>query len=102
MSTHIYLVVRTDLSKEQQLVQACHAILKAGLAFNSNPQSSLVVLGVENKTRLYEVSSQLEDNNIKFEKFYESWANIGHTALATEPINKQVGNIFSNLELLKY
>ena len=102
MTKYIYIVVRSDLSKEQQLVQACHAAIKATFQFDSDPRSSLVVLKVDNKAGLNEVANQLIKTNIKHEMFYESWGSIGNTALATNPISKQEEGILNTLDLLKY
>lgn len=103
MNTHVYIVVRKDIKKEFQLVQACHAALEAGFAFESNEGViyHLVVLEVDNEWELDEVSECLTNENIKFKKFYESWGKIGNTALATEPIVKQSKGILRSLPLYK-
>jgi len=101
MSTHVYIIVRKDIKKEFQLVQACHAALEAGFAFSVSEKQHLVVLEVANEWELDEVSECLNNENIKFKKFYESWGKIGNTALATEPIEKQSEGILRSLPLYK-
>jgi hypothetical protein len=103
MISYVYIIVRKDIKKEYQLVQACHAALEAGFAFSAKEGviHHLVVLEVANEWELDEVSICLNEENIKFKKFYESWRNIGNTALATEPIVKQSEGILRSLPLYK-
>ena len=104
MIPYVYIVVRNDIKKEYQLVQACHSVLEAGLTFKRPDEGviHLVVLAVDSETELLEVASQLEKQNLDHEKFYESWGNMGYTALATKPIKKQAEGVLRILPLLCY
>jgi hypothetical protein len=104
MKPYVYIVVRTDIKKEYQLVQACHSVLEAGLTYErpSEEVIHLVVLAVESKWDLEGVAYKLENENIRFQEFYESWGGMGFTSLATEPISKQESGVLRILPLLKY
>jgi peptidyl-tRNA hydrolase len=103
MTPYMYIVVRTDLKKEFQLVQACHAAIEAAFTFDRPDDiTHLVVLQVANERELEEVSLQLYNENIPYEDFFESWGNLRTTALATKPITKQKEGILSKLSLLTY
>ena len=55
---YTYIILRKDISKEQQIVQAAHAALEAGFRFKKpdGDVSSLIVLEVENEQELKEAS----------------------------------------------
>lgn len=104
MNPYVYIVVRTDIRKEYQLVQACHSVLEAGLTFERPKEGviHLVVLAVDNKWDLEDVALKLEEQGIQYEEFYESWGDMGYTSLATEPVSKQYEGILRILPLLQY
>jgi hypothetical protein len=103
MIPYVYIVVRTDIKREYQLVQACHSALEAGYSF-SKPETTthLVVLAVDNKWDLEAVAYMLDTQNIEYRQFIESWGEMGLTALATKPIVKQTDGILQSLPLLCY
>jgi len=103
MTPYTYIVIRTDIKKEFQLVQGCHAALEAGFMFDRPDDIvHLVVLQVANEKELKEVSLQLYNEGTPYVDFFESWGNLGITALATKPITKQKEGILSKLSLLIY
>ena len=103
MIPYVYIVIRTDIKKEYQLVQGCHAALEAGFTFDRPDDiTHLVVLQVASKQELSEVSLQLYNESIPYEEFTESWGNMGVTALATKPIIKCQGGVLSKLPLFTY
>lgn len=104
MKPYVYIVVRTDIRKEYQLVQACHSVLEAGLTFERPEEGviHLVVLAVDNKWDLEGVAYKLDNEGIKYEMFNESFGDMGFTSLATEPISKQDEGVLRILPLLKY
>jgi len=103
MTPYMYIVVRTDLRKEFQLVQACHAAIESAFTFDRPDDIiHLVVLQVANKQELAEVALQLYNEGKPYEEFFESWGNLQNTALATKPITKQKEGVLSKLSLLTY
>lgn len=84
---YTYVIVREDISLEQQIVQACHAALEAGFAFVAPAvTSSLIVLTVPDREALLQAQERLQRYGIAHEMFFEPDGGMGYSALATEPI----------------
>lgn len=87
MKPYTYVLVREDIPLAQQMVQACHAALEAGFAFDAPAvTSSLIVLTVPNREALLAARERLERYGIRSELFFEPDWQMGYSALATEPI----------------
>jgi hypothetical protein len=85
-----YVIVRTDLPKIHQAVQAGHAAQEAGKRFGPTPnQNHLIYLQVPNKTELFKAMEYLMMNDIKVEPWTEPDYNRGLTAIATEYITSR-------------
>ena len=84
---YMYLFVREDLSKPQQIVQAAHAVdeLNKGLDEVTERTNFMVLCPAYDEWELYDISLYLKSCNIKFHMFYETDIE-GHTAIATEPL----------------
>ena len=74
MIEYVYVIVRTDIPLEQQIVQACHGALEAGFS-SEKPHASphLVVCEVRDETELLDAAGYLERSGISFELFHEPW-----------------------------
>lgn len=84
---YVYVLVRTDISLEQQLVQASHAALEAGFRFAAPPQvASVIVLAVPSRDALLQASARLHQRGVDHELFFEPDFGMGHSALATRPL----------------
>jgi hypothetical protein len=84
---YTYIFIRKDLSLAQQLVQASHAALEAGFEFEKpHKTSSIIMIGAENKDELYNIRDRLERHGIRHHMFFEPDFEMGHSAIATEPI----------------
>jgi len=87
---YIYIFIRSDLSKEQQIIQSAHAIYEVGL---QRPQMksgdamspNVVLIDVSSEAELFEVQEYLKRNVIRHEMFYEPDIK-ANTAIATWPI----------------
>jgi len=96
----LYVLVRKDLSKSQQAVQAGHSVAQWLL---SSPDSSkwknstLVYLGVKNKKQLYSKMDELKSINKSFVEFREP--DIGNQITSFAALDD--GKIFKDLELLR-
>lgn len=121
--THVYAIVRKDIPLADQLVQVAHATMEAGASFyrpeggqrirenfggalvglaRLAPEvSSLVVLQVADKFELIAAAKKLTDANIRFELFFEPDDQMGHTALATEPLSGEAREVFRPFKLWK-
>ena len=103
MIPYVYIVVRTDIKREYQLVQACHSALEAGYAFSEPKETThLVVLSANDEKELIAISGALCVDGIKHKGFIEGWGNMGLTSLATQPIEKQTEGILRSLPLFCY
>ena len=85
---YTYVLVRRDIPLEQQMVQACHAALEAGFAFEApSITSSLIVCTVPDRLALLEAEERLARYSIRTKLFFEPDWEMGHSALASEPIH---------------
>lgn len=84
----LYVLVRKDISLAQQLVQTGHAAAEAGKQFyrQAHGIASLIVLSVPDKAALLKAHKHLEGKGLRTALFFEPDFNIGHSALATEPL----------------
>lgn len=101
---YTYIFIRKDLSLEQQLVQSNHASLEAGFSFQKPEKtSSIVLIGAKDKEELYEIGDRLSRHGIKHCMFHEPDFDMGHSAIATEPIHDiKVRRVMSKYKLYKY
>jgi hypothetical protein len=84
---YTYVLVRSDLRIEQQMVQAAHAALEAGFAFKAPPSTSnLVLLAVAGQDELLAAAEMLADKGVEHELFFEPDDEMGYSALATRPL----------------
>lgn len=85
--SYIYIFIRNDLSKEQQIIQSAHAIYKTCLLVKSNDTTvpNIVLIDVSSEDELFEVREYLKRNGIKYEMFYEPDIR-ANTAIATYPL----------------
>lgn len=84
---YTYVLVRQDIPLHQQMVQACHAALEAGFAFDAPATtSSLIVCSVPDREALIAAKERLARYGIRSEIFFEPDWDMGFSALASEPI----------------
>jgi hypothetical protein len=99
MDEMLYVLVRKDLSPEQQAVQAGHAVAEHLLNGYRWPNGTLIYLGVKNQNTLRRWRDKLNDLNIPFSVFREPDIGNEITALATIT-NKS--RVFKSLQTLKF
>jgi hypothetical protein len=98
MKPYTYVLVREDIPLEQQMVQACHAALEAGHAFDAPPTtSSLIVCTVPDREALLAASERLVRYGIRSEMFFEPDWEMGFSALATEPLTERKKRFAMNI-----
>jgi hypothetical protein len=97
------VLVRRDLSRAQQAVQACHAAMEAARAFlpPSLEHPSLVICGIRDGPRLLQCLARLEAAGIRHRAFYEPDLNHQLTAVATEPVAGSQRELFRRYSLLR-
>lgn len=90
---YVYIFVRQDLSKEQQLVQAAHATLVLGSKLDKKKFDAaelyFAVIGVPKLTSFCQVMKDLKKHGTEYECFYEPDQGNTMTAIATYPIPKE-------------
>lgn len=85
-SPYCYVLVRTDLSVEQQMVQAIHAAMAAAAGPQGVPsETRLALLAVPDQDALLDHASRLHQAGVPFHLFEEPDHGIGASALATQP-----------------
>lgn len=99
--THSYVVIRTDLSHPQMIVQSCHACIE--MARNHMDEKtchpSLVVCSTENEASLIKIIQQLRKKGIGFKSFYEPDID-NLTAICTEPLGEKDRMFFATFNLV--
>jgi peptidyl-tRNA hydrolase len=97
----VYVVVRADLSLDQQAVQACHAAFDAGSRFGrpseDEPPANLVLLRVRNQDELFALHLRLEHAGVPTAMFFEEDDDAGATAFATAPLPGDRRSFFRKL-----
>lgn len=85
---YVYVMVREDLSREQQLVQVGHAALEAGNRFPAarGGPAHLILLVTPNQVTLEATARALLRQGIDHHLFFEPDFGMGHSALATRPL----------------
>lgn len=94
-----YLLLRTDLSDAQQIVQACHAAMAAAARFGEPAHNHLCLLAIRDEAQLQAWARNLTAAKIGFEAFFEPDHNAGYTALCTQPLTRAQGRCFRKLPL---
>ncbi len=85
-ASYSYVLVRSDLSLEQQMVQAIHAAMKSvGDHGRLQDDTRLALLSVKDQAHLLQCAGELADAGIPFSLFEEPDYAMGASALATAP-----------------
>jgi hypothetical protein len=100
---YTYIFIRKDLSMAQQLVQASHAALEAGHEFEKpHKTSSIILIGADDKDDLYKIGERLAKHGIRHHTFHEPDFDMGHSAIATEPLyTKEQRSVMRKYQLYK-
>ena len=99
----LYLIVRTDLSPEQQAIQAGHAAVEWARKYGHLcDHPTFVLLEAKNKAHLKWLMVQLVIAGIAYIPFYEPDRNDGLTALAVHYLGYIDKKLFYKLPLLKF
>lgn len=100
----MYVIVRTDITPSQQLVQSAHAVLESANKFSISSWQQhphLVVCGVSCISLLLEASARLADANVPHIVWHEPDMNDQSTALATAPISGETRRFFRKYQCLR-
>lgn len=98
---YTYLFVRSDLSPQQQIIQAAHAIHGMEIASRTTKwPSSIVLIEAKNLGELEEIEMFLQEKQIQFYTFYESFFK-EKTATATFPLQGEQRRCLANFPLYR-
>lgn len=101
--SYVYVFVRQDLSREQQLVQSSHATLVLGSKLKNKDVSELyfTVIGIPCLTDFPKIIKDLKKHGTEYVSFYEPDQGNTLTAIATYPIPKADRGILRDYKLLR-
>jgi hypothetical protein len=93
--------LRTDLSLGQQIVQASHAALEAGLRDKNsyNQTTSIILFQIPNEEELKKELQYITSLGIPCASFYEPYNDTGITSFATLPITEDKRHLFKKYTL---
>jgi hypothetical protein len=96
-------LVRKDLPRSAQIVQACHATLEAGLHLVSPEieHPHFVLLGVDDQHALIKALSLIQSKQIPFVQFREADLGDELTAVAAGPVYGSDRSVFKRFQILK-
>lgn len=100
----MYVIVRTDLSLSQQLVQSIHAAIEAyrqQKISDQEPHPSLVVCGIPNERQLLSTFTEISSTHIPVTIFREPDLENQATAIATGLLEQKDRKHFRKLKLLR-
>jgi hypothetical protein len=99
--SYIYCFVRTDIPLADQIVQAGHACLESGFAFEKKDLSNLVMLALKDDYHLCETKKYLIEHEIPHVEFWEPDENLGLSAICTQPLQDTDRKLFKKFHLWK-
>ena len=107
--TYCYTFIRTDIPIAQQIVQAAHATLEAGLKAGQTSKfhetTSIILLEAHSEEKLLEAHGNITQAGIDCALFYEPDDHLGYdpsyTSFATIPITADQRHHFKKYRLFK-
>jgi hypothetical protein len=99
MDDRLFVIVRKDLTLQQQAVQAGHAVAEHLLRGYKWPNGTLIYLGVKNQSILKRWMNKLNDLTIPYSIFKEP--DIGNEITALAVITDKC-KVFKSLQTLKF
>ena len=82
-----------------QMVQVGHVCYEAGLKFQAEDDTYMVLCQVESQEDLLEAEMRLNDSGVETHKFYEPDDNLEYTALCSRPVSGKERKIFRKYKL---
>ncbi len=100
---YVYILIRKDLSFEQQVVQSAHAAIEAAhhLIPPELEHPHLCLCGVKGEIQLQAAADRLDQAGIKYRAFIEPDIGDQWTALATESVSGEDRRHFKRYNCLK-
>lgn len=95
------MFVRTDIPIVNQIVQVGHVCYEAGLKFDANDNTYLVLFQCESEDELKKTEYWLNSRGVETHIFFEPDNNMGYSALCTQPVSGSLRKIFRRYKLYK-
>ena len=101
-TSYVYVVTRSDLPSQHQVVQACHAAYAASHSFGKHPVPYMVLCTVENEAALTSLFNDLKGRGVPCCSINEpDFVGDPMTAIATGPLRGDERKPLKRLPLLK-
>jgi len=102
MKTYMYIAVRRDLTRPQQVVQASHAAIEASKQYHSHEQEhpSVIVLGMKTESKLEKFIEYVKEKSFEHKEFREPDKDNELTAVAVFPVSESDKELFKKYQLL--
>lgn len=99
---YMYVIVRNDLSKAQQTVQACHAAIESSRRFlkAGDEHPSVILCSIKSEHKLLNYSEKFKEQGIEHLVFREPDIGNAATALASRPLVGKQRQAFAKFQLL--
>lgn len=98
------MVVRKDLTRPQQAVQACHAVIEATKAYSeisTLEHPHVIIVSIENEAKLRATVLKLAEAGISCREFIEPDIGNQMTAIASRPVFGDERRHFRRFRLLE-
>lgn len=96
---HLYVFVRQDLTLTQQIVQSNHASLSIASRHHIEGIPNIVIIGVPDRAGLAEAIRRMIQWGLGYYAWFEPDFDLGLTAVATVPLDRDQRKLFSNYAL---
>lgn len=97
-NSYMYMFIRQDLSKPQQIIQTAHAAAKIGEKYHGDTYATLC--GANDEDHLKVIADYLDEHLIDYHMFYEPDIS-AYTAIATEPLTGKDRHPLRKFKLLQ-
>lgn len=103
MKNFLYIFVRKDLSKAQQVVQSMHAAFESGLKHDQKlDHPSVVLLELKDKDDAKMAYNIFKEMDFNINPFFEPYYNNELTSFAIQNIKEEEKFLFKKFKLLRY
>ena len=102
---YVYIFLRKDIPQTAQIIQAAHATHEMALRIKEEQKpekiAHFVLFQANDEAHLERIKTFLDTNSVGHYTFYEPDYDMGHTAIACEPIYGDRRNIFRKFKMWK-
>lgn len=96
---HIYLFVREDISRQQQIIQTAHAVDALNKQHPYDGIHNMVLLKATDEEHLLDIMQYVSSSNIEHHMFYEPDVS-EYTAIATRPLKQHERGVFAHFDIM--